>query len=504
MNAKNLIATVAVLAIGGYAAYRLLQLEPAENDDHGHDAHGHGGDEHEDEFPHGPHGGRLLESGGFALEMTIFEDGAPPHFRVYPYVDGEPIAPDEVDLTVKLSRLGGKVDTIPFEPETTYLRGLEVVYEPHSFDVQVEARYGERDIEFDYESHEGRVELSPKAAAFADIEIDTVKPTVIRDVVSLPGEVAMNQNQVVHVVPRISGIVRSVHKNLGEMVERGEVLAVIESRELADAKSEYLAARERRELARSRFEREAELFEKNVSSEDDYLTAKEALAESDIQLRSARQKLGALGLGDEALRRVTEEPDAQLTQYEIRSPLTGAVIEKHITGGEGVAEDADIFLLADLSTVWVKVTVYARDLSKIRPGLPVMVRSDDMEKSTQGVVSYIGPIVGEDTRSAVAIVELPNPEGAWRPGLYVTADIVADEVEVAMAVPVDAIQRFRDFQVVFAKFGDTYEIRMLELGRTDGEWIEVLSGIEPGREYVARNSYLLKADLEKSGAVHDH
>ena len=504
MSMKNLFATVVILIVGGAIAFRVANTAPG-NSESGEDGHGHGGAEgHEEEFKRGPHGGRLLESGSFALEMTIFEDGVPPHFRVYAYEDGKAIAPDTVDLSVDLHRLGDRVDKIAFAPEAEYLRGLQVVYEPHSFDVFVNARFGERESSFEFESHEGRVTLSPEAAKFANLGVDTLGPRVIRDVVSLPGAVAMNEDRVVHVVPRIHGVVKSVHKNLGEAVTQDEILAVIDSRELADAKSEFMAFLERRNLAKSRYSREEDLFQKEVSSEDDYLTAKERLAEAEIQVRSARQKLAALGLDDAALAAVPGEPDTMLTRYEIRSPLTGTVIEKHIAAGEGVTADADIFLLADLSTVWVEVTVYSEDLRKIKRGMPVSVWSDDLQREAKGTVSYISSIIGKDTRSATAIVELPNPDGIWRPGLFVTADIVSNETRVPMAVPVDAVQPFRDFNVVFAKYGDTYEICMVELGRTDGDWVEILSGIEPGQTYVKQNSYMLKADIEKSGAAHDH
>lgn len=502
MNIRNVIATLLIVVVGGAIGYRIMYMEPSRvGDDEG----GHGEHAAEEEaFERGPNGGRLLESGSFSLELTIFETGIPPQYRVYAYDNGDAVPPESVDLTIDLHRLGDRVDHITFEPEEEYLRGVQVVMEPHSFDVYVEARFGEREMDFQFASYEGRVVLSPEAAGFADLGIDTIGPALIRDVISLPGQVALNENRVVHVIPRMSGVVYSVHKNLGETVTKGELLAVIDSRELADAKSEFLAARERRALTRSRFEREEGLRKKDVSSEDDYLTAKQALAEAEIRVRSSRQKLAALGLGEEALRQVEEEEDASLTRYEIRSPLTGSLVEKHITRGEGVAADADIFLLADLSTVWVEVAVYPQDLRKIRPGLPVLIRSDDLQREAEGVVSYIGPIIGEDTRNATAIVELPNPEGIWRPGLYVTADIIAEETTVPMAVPVDAVQKFRDWDVVFAKFGNTYEIRMLELGRTDGVLVEVIGGIESGQAYVARNSYVLKADLEKSGATHDH
>jgi cobalt-zinc-cadmium efflux system membrane fusion protein len=113
-------------------------------------------------------------------------------------------------------------------------------------------------------------------------------------------------------------------------------------------------------------------------------------------------------------------------------------------------------------------------------------------------------VVGQNTRTARAIVELSNPEAQWKPGLYVTAEILTKEFDVPMAIPVTALQQFRDWQVVFAKFGDRYEVRMMQLGQSDGVWVEVLSGIEPGQEFVSENSYALKADLEKAGATHDH
>lgn len=499
MSLKKFLFTIVVLGIGAVVIVRLLEAEPEVIEGH-HDDHG----EAEDEFERGPNGGRLLESESFALEVTIFEDGVPPHFRIYPYLNGDPIPTEDVELSLVLHRLGDVVNLVEFAQDQEYLRSLQVVYEPHSFDVKVSAIIGGKEHEFEFESHEGRIQLSPDAAKFANLGVDTIAPRKIKDIVSLPGVIRMNEDRVVHVVPRISGVVRSVHKNFGESVTKGEKLAVIDSRELADAKSEYLAAHERRKLAESRFKREEDLHIKKVSSEDDFLTAKEAYAESKIRERSARQKLLALELDETVIDKSRDELDTSLTEYEIRSPLNGTVIEKHISGGEGVSADSDIFLLADLSTVWVEVTIYPQDLRKVRPGLSVLIRSDDLDSTAEGVVAYLDPLVGEDTRSARAIVELSNPDGIWRPGLYVTAEILASENEVQMAVPVEALQQFRDWQVVFAKFDDIYEIRMVELGITDGDWVEVVSGIDAGQPFVSHNSYVLKADLEKSGAAHDH
>mgnify|MGYP001164695576 FL=1 len=134
----------------------------------------------------------------------------------------------------------------------------------------------------------------------------------------------------------------------------------------------------------------------------------------------------------------------------------------------------------------------------------VTIRSGDLGQETEGSVSYIGQLVGEETRSARAIVEIPNESKEWRPGLYVTVDVLESEVDVPVAVPEDAIQTFRDWQVVYGKYGNTYEIKPVELGRRGNKWVEVVSGLEPGHEYVVKNSFVLKAEIGKAAATHSH
>jgi cobalt-zinc-cadmium efflux system membrane fusion protein len=293
-------------------------------------------------------------------------------------------------------------------------------------------------------------------------------------------------------------VVRSA-KNLGDAVKKGELLAVLESQTLADLKSEHLAAQKRLELAQTTFEREKRLWEEKVSAEQDYLASRQALTEAEIAHRSAEQKLLALGLTHEAILR-TEG----LTRYEIRAPLDGIVIEKHLALGEAVKEDASIFTVADLSTVWAEMTVYPKDLNSVKLGQKVTVRATALSAEAQGRVSYVGSLVGEQTRSAKARVTLQNPDRGWRPGLFVTVDLVQEESEVPVAVAAAAVQTLRDSQVVFARFGDIFEARPVELGRSDGKWVEVVQGLPGGTRYAAANSFVLKADLGKAGASHEH
>lgn len=457
------------------------------------------------DYPRGPHEARLLSDGNLQLEMTIYEEGVPPHFRVYPYdADLKPIAPGEVTLQVELHRLGGRVDRIAFRPEADYLRGESVVEEPHSFDVKVTAQRAGRRHSFSYSQIEGKVELGPDQVASAGIVINTVGPRTMETTLELPGEVKADETRLAHVVPRLQGVVTSVVKREGDRVRRGEVMAVLNSRELADAKSAYLAAAQRTQFSRAAFEREEMLWQKKISAEQEFLEAKRALNEAVLTERLARQTLVVLGVPAATLSALASASVESMSRHEVRSPLDGEVIERNVTVGESVTAEEDIFTVADLSSVWVDVTVYAKDIASVRAGQEATVRSSDLGTEVTGRVSYVGPLVGQETRAATARIVLPNPDGRWRPGLFVTVHLVREKSTIPLAVAAEAIQTFRDWQVVFVRSGNWFEARPLELGRSDGEWIEVLKGLAPGEQYAGKNSFAVKAEIGKLGATHDH
>lgn len=456
------------------------------------------------EYEKGPLGGRLLTDGRFQVEVTIYERGVPPQFRVYAYDRGTPIPPSEVTLAIDLHRLGGRVDRIRFSPDQDYLVGDKVVEEPHSFDVDVAAKRGDETHSWKYSQTEGRVELSEDAVRTSAIEIETAGAVTMRSVLELPGEITFNGDKVAHLVPRVAGVVQEIRKNQGDPVTKGEVIAVIESRDLAEAKRQFITTAHELRFARKAFEREQGLWKKSIASEASYLEFERSYEEAGLHHRSARQQLEALGIESAQLDALLARPDGVLTRYELRAPFDGVVVEKNVAPGQAVKEDADLFTFADLSTVWVKVTVYAKDLNAVQVGQEATVKSDALRLEARGTIAYIGSLVGEETRAAVARVVLQDPERRWRPGLYVTVQVVREEVTVPVAVKRDGLQKFRDWDVVFVRVGDLFEARPLELGRKDGEWIEVLSGLAPGEQYAGANSFILKADVGKAGASHDH
>ncbi|RUO30806.1 acetyl-CoA carboxylase biotin carboxyl carrier protein subunit [Aliidiomarina sedimenti] len=188
--------------------------------------------------------------------------------------------------------------------------------------------------------------------------------------------------------------------------------------------------------------------------------------------------------------------------YEVVSPIAGEVTERFITAGE-VANQQVLFEIVDLSSVWVELSAFPENIEKLKVGLQAEVFDLHQHERVSGEIIYIAPVMtgGHIARARVLI---DNDHGHWRPGMHVQADVTTGERNVALAVNVDAVQTFRDRQVVFAQYGNTFEVRMLELGDSDGAYIEVKDGLAPNTPYVYGNSYLLKADVLKDGASHDH
>jgi cobalt-zinc-cadmium efflux system membrane fusion protein len=500
MNKKTIAIVAVIVAAGLYATLAILRTPPASaTTAEGETVPGLL------DYPRGPHGARLLTDNELQLEMTIYEAGVPPQFRVYPYDTAQkPIPPQEVDLVVELHRLGGRVDRITFTPEADYLRGNQTVEEPHSFDVKVSATRSARQHAFAYSQIEGKVQMGSDQLKSAGITIATVGPREMTTSLELPGEVKADETRVARVVPRLQGVVDQVLKKEGDRVRRGEVIAVVSSRELADAKRDYIEAAHDAEYRAGIFDREKMLFEKKISAEQDYRLAEKLAEEAQLAKKLAGQKLIVLGLPASTLDGLAGAPAETMARYELRSPLDGVVLERKVTVGEAVTADEEIFSLGDLSAVWVDLSVYAKDLGNVRLGQRGTVVSTDLGIEAAGQISYIGPLVGQDTRTAVARMVLPNTDGRWRPGLFVTVRVVRESTTVPLAVAAEAIQTFRDWQVVFVKDGDWFEGRPLELGRTDGQWVEVLSGLKAGDQYASANSFAIKAEIGKLGATHDH
>jgi cobalt-zinc-cadmium efflux system membrane fusion protein len=460
---------------------------------------------HAAEEPRGPHGGRLLSNDKLQLEVTIYESGVEPQFRVFPSSpSGTAIAPAEVALAASLTRLGGSVDRIAFTHESDYLRSTSTVEEPHSFDVTMVATYKGATETFTYRQVEGRAEIAEAALLGSGIEVATAGPAEIAPSLELPGEVIVPPSRQVEVTPRLPGVLTDLRVQLGQVVQRGEVVAVVTSRDLAEAGSAFVAATRRAEFAAVTRDREADLFKRRITAEQDLRVAQQALDVAVLDRTLAREKLLALGIEGAAIDALAMPGAASLSALDVRSPVSGAVTEQTAAEGEVVSGDRPLLTITDTSEVWVNVQVHTRDLSLVQPGRTVTVHGVGRAIQTTGRIVHVSPVVGDDTRTATARVVLANPKGEWHPGLFATVTVTLPGTKAAVAVPADALQTFRDWTVVFVRYGNTFEARPVTVGRSDGRYVEIVDGLRAGERYAARNAFAVKADVLKSGASHDH
>lgn len=276
------------------------------------------------------------------------------------------------------------------------------------------ADHGEGEDEHGAEEH---LELTDKAIQMAGIKFDRVKMRKIKNLIELAGEVGLNEDRVVHVVPRFPGIVRSVNKRLGDRVKAGEVLAVIESNE-------------------------------------------------------------------------------SMSRYKITSASKGTVIEKHITPGEHVPDDASVYVVADLSNVWVNLSIYAKDIQNVRKGSEVEITTVGNNLSAKGKISYISPVFNQTSRVAQARVVLSNPRLQWRPGMFVRGVIRFESSQEVPAVQNVAVQTLHETTVVFVrKEENEFNPVLVVPGDSDSQWTQIVKGLHVNDEYVSKGAFELKAQI---------
>ncbi|WP_354677274.1 efflux RND transporter periplasmic adaptor subunit [Cupriavidus plantarum] len=514
---KQMAAIAAIVLVGGIATGAVLlsggsgQEEQSEHTEaKGHadgEHHGKKADaSHDDDRAHadgehhevqkGPNGGSLFSRDGYAVEIGTAESKGEAKIRLWVTKSDKPIATG-VTATGQLVRATGETESLKFVVSGNTLESQQPVAEPHVFDVTASVVLPGQSspLLVKLSKEEGKIELTADQLKQSGVVLQSAGPAKVQAGVQFPGEIRFNEDKTAHVVPRLAGVVESVPANIGQQVKQGQVLAVIASTMLSDQRSELLAAQKRMDLARLTFEREKTLWEQKISAQQDFLAAQNTLQEARISVQNAQQKLTAIGASAGA---------GALNRYELRAPFDGMIVEKHISLGEAVADNANVFTLSDLSTVWAEFVVAAKDLEKVRIGEKVTIVSAASDSKAEGTVSYVGSLLGEQTRTAKARVTLKNPQMAWRPGLFVTVSVFGEEVEVPVAVQADAIQDMDGESVVFVAVQGGFIAQPVKVGRSNGKTVEILEGLKPGARYAAANSFVLKAEVGKSSAEHAH
>jgi cobalt-zinc-cadmium efflux system membrane fusion protein len=273
--------------------------------------------------------------------------------------------------------------------------------------------------------NEDVVSLTKKELEEFSIKINEVKPGNIQLHSDLTGEIIPDPTKVAHIIPRFTGIVREVRKNMGDNVEKDEVIAVIESNE-------------------------------------------------------------------------------SLVQYEMKSSIAGTVIEIHMTPGEVIGDDKHVVTVADLSSVWASLTVYQKDLTKIKVGQNVEISTVDKSKVTRSKIFYVSPIVDKETRTASARVRLNNTSGFWKPGMFITGKVFTTSKKVPIVVNKNALQLFKGETVVFVQDKKGFRPQPVSIGLENNILVEILSGLHQGQKYAAEGAFTIKSEFLKESFGGDH
>jgi cobalt-zinc-cadmium efflux system membrane fusion protein len=349
-------------------------------------------------------------------------------------------------------------------------------------------------------AEEGLVELSAAQIAAARIETAPAGPGTLTRVIVAPALVTVEADRLGKVAAKVVGTIAELRKKLGDPVEKGEVVAIIDSREVADAKSDYLAALVRLDLQSALFQREKGLFEKKIAAEQSYLKARGAYEEAKLHAELARQKLASLDLSEQEIADLPRQPVGALRRKEIRAPAGGRVIERRVhlgqpVGGEG--QEKELYAIADLSIVSAEIAVAIADIADLRAGQRVRLVHGGKDEA-EGRLVYVRPTIDHETHSGRAIASFPNEALALRPGTALTARVALAEKEVRLRAPRSALLAFEGESVVFVRTPEGFLKREVEAGESDRDFVEIVSGLEPGEEVAVTNAFVLKAELGKA------
>ena len=364
-----------------------------------------------------------------------------------------------------------------------------------------------------HDDESGIIELRPEAAQRTKIVTAKVAARQVALEIHTTGQIGFDENRVAHVSPLVDGRVHKVTGRLGQMVKANEAVAEINSMELGRTKAAYLQAKARRDLTLATYEREKGLAERKISSEQEMLSSKSAYLQAKADFNAAAQTLRLFGIGSKSVESTSDRGSKAL--FRVRAPIAGKIVEKHITLGELVTPASKLFTIADLSSVWIWIDIYERSIAGVHLQDIAYVTADSYPgKEFEGRLTYIMDSVDVDSRTVRARIELANPDGLLRPGMFVRVRLAdphgedaKSEAEAVLAVPKAALLREGDGNVVFVKLKDNhYEKRKVEVGRLSDEWIEITSGLKAGEDAVVEGGFLLKSEASKAemGGGHSH
>jgi cobalt-zinc-cadmium efflux system membrane fusion protein len=350
------------------------------------------------------------------------------------------------------------------------------------------------------------VKLTEKQVDAGKFTIKQVQGGTLDKRITVPGSIVPSGDHIARVAVRLLGTVAELRKRLGDAVQPGDVVAVIESREVADAKSEYLAARLVFDLQQTLFNRSTKLFEGKVLSENDFLRARTTFEDARVKIEIARQKLFALSLTAEQIEALPQQPVETLRRQELRAPIAGRISERRVELGSLVGregQESELFVIVNLNVVWAELAVPPSELKNIHEGQQITVAAGREDEPSPATIMFVSPLLDKDTRAARVVASVDNAALKWRPGSFITAEIPTDAPQAALVVPKTALQSIKGDTVVFARTTDGFEARKVSIGRQNAHLAEVIDGLAAGELIATTNTFTLKAELGKAEAAHE-
>lgn len=356
---------------------------------------------------------------------------------------------------------------------------------------------------------EPRVRLSGERLRVAGIEIAPVQERdLVRKLVAA-GEVTLNADHTGHIGARVPGRIARIDGFLGDQVAAGQRLLLLDSVELGHYVAEFEKARARMQLMKRTHEREERLFREQISSERVMLEAQIAYEEARIEFETTEKTLHLITLGvpeDRVERIQMAHVGDDITLLPVVAPFAGVIVEKHVALGEMVDPTKTLYIISDLSTVWVETSIYEKDLRSVRQGgVASLVVPAYPDQVFEGVITYLGDLLDKGTRSVMARVEVANPDRKLRAGMYADVEILTESLTRMPAVPEASLQSDGEGWIVYVtEDGLSFEARKVQTGERQEGYVAVLEGLETGERIVVKGGFFIKSEAAKEGFEAGH
>ncbi|RDC52493.1 efflux RND transporter periplasmic adaptor subunit [Acinetobacter sp. RIT592] len=351
----------------------------------------------------------------------------------------------------------------------------------------------------DQHSEEGEIELTAQQMVEHGLKVETVTQGEVNSFVTLPGKLVVNTDQQAHISPNFSGHVEQVNVALGQYVERGQTLAVLSVPELIDQQASLSIAQSSLRLAQQEYEREQQLWSQGISAKQDLQRAENAYRQAQITVQSQQARLHALG------------STGQNGRFVIRAPIPGMISQKDIVVGENVQLADQLFVIENLKDLWLEFNLPNTSNIQLQAGQILNFKTNGSDQNYQAKVQTLNSQADLQTGRLQVRAKVTTQADVLRPNVLVNVFVTDAQAKTALRVQKKALQQVEGKPVVFVieseEKGQVHlKAQLIEVGVSsqDGQWLEVISGLTEGQKYIADGSFLLKSELEKDEAGHEH